>query len=151
MVNAPVDRGYERSRLRTPFSNRRKLSLAFEILTTYTRVRRLLARARLQEVLQELRQPLAERPTNHDELDGQLTGVRLGRAVGRTLGVLPADGRCLVRSLVLVDMLSRRGIEASFVLGVRAGPDFEGHAWVEKGGVALLPPYEGEYERLVEL
>lgn len=150
-MNAPVDRGYVRSRLRTPFSRRRKLTLAFEILATYTRVRRLLARARLQEVLQELRQPLAHRPANPDELDGQLTGVRLGRAVGRTLGALPADGRCLVRSLVLVDMLSRRGIEASFVLGVRAGPDFEGHAWVERAGVALLPPYEGEYERLVEL
>jgi hypothetical protein len=150
-VNAPVDRAYVRSRLRTPFSRRRKLSLAFEILGAYTRVRRLLARARLMEVLQELRQPLADRATNADELDGQLTGVRLGRAVGRTLGALPADSRCLVRSLVLVDMLSRRGIEASFVLGVRAGPDFEGHAWVEKNGIALLPPYEGEYERLVEL
>jgi len=102
-------------------------------------------------VLEEIRRPLASTPNGRAELDDQLTGIRLGRAVGRTLGAVPADARCLVRSLVLVEMLARRGIDAAFVLGVRTDGDFEAHAWVEKGGVPLLPPFEGKYERLVEL
>jgi hypothetical protein len=151
MVTAPVDLAYVRERLTTRFPRRQKLSLAFEILMSYARLRHRLGRQKLPDVLEDIRLTLPAAPAGHAELDAQLTGVRLGRAVGRTLGAIPADARCLVRSLVLVDMLARRGIEASFVLGVRAGPDFEAHAWVEKGGVALLPPYEGEYERLVEL
>jgi hypothetical protein len=146
-----VDHASIRERLTTPFGLRQKLSLALEILASYARLRLRLARRKLPEVLESVRLPLAGAGGERDELDDQLTGVRLGRAVGRTLGAIPADARCLVRSLVLVEMLARRGIEASFVLGVRAGPDFEAHAWVEKAGVALLPPYEGEYERLVEL
>jgi hypothetical protein len=135
----------------TPFGARQKLRLALEILSSYVRLRRRMRRAKLQVVLEQARRPLVGAAVVPEELDAQLTGVRLGKAVGRTLGALPADSRCLIRSLVLVDMLARRGIEADFVLGVRAGPDFEAHAWVEKGGVALLPPYEGEYDRLVEL
>jgi hypothetical protein len=146
----PAERRHIRERLTTPFGVRQKLGLGAEILASYVRQRRRLRRAKLPEVLTELRRPLAAHGPQRGELDDQLTGVRLGRAVGRTLTPVP-DARCLLRSLVLVDMLARRGIEASFVLGVRKEGDFEAHAWVEKGGVALLPPFEGAYDRLAEL
>lgn len=150
MVTTPDERRHIRERLTTPFARRQKLSLAAEILASYFRQRRRLRRSKLPEVLAELRRPLADVREQRKELDEQLTGIRLGRAVGRTLTPVP-DARCLLRSLVLVDMLARRGIEASFVLGVRKEGDFEAHAWVEKGGVALLPPFEGAYDRLTEL
>jgi hypothetical protein len=110
-----------------------------------------LVHERLPDLLEDIRLPLSGLADERDELDGQLTGIRLGRAVGRTLGVVPADARCLVRSLVLIDMLARRGIRAALVIGAREGPDFQAHAWVEKSGEPLLPPYHGQYERLVEL
>jgi len=146
----PAERRYIRERLTTPFARRQKLGLAVEILGSYVRQRRRLRAAKLPEVLAELRSPLAERSPEHSALDDQLTGIRLGRAVGRTLTPVP-DARCLLRSLVLVDMLARRGIDVSFVLGVRKEGDFEAHAWVEKDGVALLPPFDGAYDRLTEL
>ena len=151
MSEPTIDRAFVRARLMTPFSRRTKLSLAVEILTSYARVRRRLATNKLPDVLAFIRSPLAAEATERDELDDQLTGVRLGRAVGRTLGALPADARCLVRSLVLTDLLSRRGISSSFLIGVHAGGSFEAHAWVEKGGVPLLPSHGDKYERLVEL
>jgi hypothetical protein len=146
----PAERQRIREGLTTPFARRQKLSLAAEIFGSYVRQRRRLRRGKLPEVLAELRRPLSDGAAASDELDGQLTGVRLGRAVGRTLTPVP-DARCLLRSLVLVDMLARRGIAATFVLGVRKEGDFEAHAWVEKGGIALLPPFEGAYDRLTEL
>ena len=150
-MTVPADRTLIRERLTTRFTLRQKVGLAREILGSYLHQRRRLRRDnKLPSVLAELREPLVEDDAERTELDDQLTGIRLGRAVSRTLAPVP-DARCLLRSLVLVDMLARRGIAASFVLGVRAGPDFEAHAWVEKAGVPLLPPYEGEYERLVDL
>jgi transglutaminase superfamily protein len=151
VVTVPADRTLIRERLTMRFTLRQKVGLAREILGSYLRQRRRMrGDDKLPTVLAELRRPLVDDGTERIELDDQLTGIRLGRAVSRTLAPVP-DARCLMRSLVLVDLLARRGIAASFVLGVRSGPDFEAHAWVEKGGVALLPPYEGEYERLVDL
>jgi hypothetical protein len=151
VVTLPADRALIRSRLTKRFTFRQKLGLGREILGSYLRQRRRMRQNdKLPSVLAELRRPLAVEHEDRSELDEQLTGVRLGRAVSRTLAPVP-DARCLLRSLVLVDLLARRGIAVSFVLGVRSGPDFEAHAWVEKGGVPLLPPYEGEYERLVDL
>jgi hypothetical protein len=150
MVTSPEERRLIRERLTKRFTAREKLALAAEIVKSYVRQRRRLRRAKLPDVLADLRRPLAEGVAGRPELDDQLTGIRLGRAVGRTLRLFP-DARCLLRSLVLVDLLSRRGIESSFVLGVRKEGDFQAHAWVEKGDVALLPPFEGAYDRLVEL
>jgi Transglutaminase-like superfamily len=150
VVTRPAERRLIRERLTAPFGRRQKAALVLEILGSYLRQRRRLRSSKLPDVLAELRRPLTHAAVIRSELDAQLTGIRLGRAVGRALTPVP-DARCLLRSLVLVDMLSRRGIEASFVLGVRNEGDFEAHAWVEKGGVALLPPFEGAYERLAEL
>ena len=78
-------------------------------------------------------------------------GVSLARAVTRTLPLLPADSRCLMRSLVLISLLNRREIGSSLVIGVRPGQRFGAHAWVEVDGRPLLPRGESEFERLVEL
>ena len=53
-------------------------------------------------------------------------------------------------SLVLLDLLSRRGIASTVVLGVEVGSSFSAHAWVESGGRALLEPLD-ETARLVSL
>ncbi len=78
--------------------------------------------------------------------DLRFTGVfapqaaeRVAREVeraGREYSLYPVD--CLVRSLVVVWLLRRRGIAAEFRLGVRTLTGrFEAHAWVEHGGVPL--------------
>jgi hypothetical protein len=55
---------------------------------------------------------------------------------GREYSVYPVD--CLVRSLVVVWLLRRRGIAAELRLGVRTLTGrFEAHAWVEHCGVPL--------------
>jgi hypothetical protein len=125
-----------------------KVSLAAEIVGTYVRARRLLRRDDLPEVVRALRTP--GHPTSTPDGDQLLVGFRLGRIVGKTLGALPADSRCLVRSLVLTSLLARRGIRASLIIGVRSEPRFEAHAWVECAGAPLLPPGDEPYGRLVE-
>ena len=55
---------------------------------------------------------------------------------GRAYSIYPAD--CLVRSLVLVRLLHRRGLEARLRFGARTlTGEFEAHAWVEHCGVPL--------------
>ena len=88
-------------------------------------------------------------PVALSDAEVRAAGLRLGNAVQRTLRALPVDSRCLVTALVLTRMLARRGIESSFVLGVRAQPRFAAHAWVERGRVALLPTGP-EFQRLSE-
>ena len=84
------------------------------------------------------------------ENDARTAGLRLGRVVERTLRALPVDSRCLITALVLTRMLTRRGLESTFVLGVRAQPQFAAHAWVERDGVPLLPT-TSDFHRLTEL
>ena len=136
-----------------PLSPVQKLSLAREVVATYVRIRWTLARGKsVPETVEMLRAaaPSSEGPPGDDRAE-TLVGLRLGRAVGKTLGVLPADARCLIRSLVLTSLLARRGIASSVVIGVKAEPEFGAHAWVESGGTPLLPPGEGEFTRLVEI
>jgi hypothetical protein len=130
-----------------PLPIRAKLALAGEILWTYARARWLLRREALEAVIERLpRQGPAPALSSHDAFR---VGLRLGYVVGRTLGRLPTDSRCLVRAVVLAAMLSRRGIEHSLVIGVRSKPEFGAHAWVEHNGLPLLP--DEAYARLVEL
>ena len=122
----------------------RKLVLAAEILRSYVRVRLTLRRSDFQSAVVALRSP--DSPVS-DGADAE----RLSRAVSRTLRLLPTDSRCLMQSLVLTDVLARRGIASSLVIGVTPGPEFAAHAWIEAGGRPLLPALEEVYERLVEL
>src|SRR5262249_11888496 len=125
-------------------SRMQKASLATEILFIYARVRWLLRRGALPHTVARLR--AGSRPHAND-----LRPERCAAAVERTLRALPTDSRCLVRSLVLVALLSRRGLRAKLVIGVLRGPEFGAHAWVEHDGVPLLQPGMAARGRLVEL
>jgi hypothetical protein len=125
----------------------RKVATAAEILVAYVRARRLIRRTDLPGAVTALR----DGATAGAPADAVGAGQRLGRAVVRTLGVLPTDSRCLMRSLVLTRLLARRGIESRLVLGVRPGETLLAHAWVEHRGQPLLESGGTSYERLLEL
>ncbi|HEY1316415.1 MAG TPA: lasso peptide biosynthesis B2 protein [Gaiella sp.] len=144
-MSRPIVVGSPYHELVKPIGRREKAALVLEILRGYVRVRWLLWRRDLPAVVAELRE---------DGLDTdrkrQAMGVRLGRAVERTLAWMPFDSRCLVRSLVLTGMLSRRGVGSRLVIGVNTVPRFSAHAWVESGDRVLLTPL-ADANRLVEL
>jgi hypothetical protein len=119
-----------------------------EIVGTYAKARWWLMRLDFPQAVAAARR--VQPPAAARTADPTASAMRLGRTVGRTLSALPFDGKCLVRSLVLTHMLARRGIESSFVLGVRAKPTFLAHAWLERDGTALLPTGP-EFERIAEL
>lgn len=123
--------------------------LATEIVIAYLRAQHELRRAPITRVVERLRSTRSPTPSpNAGELDEAL---RLGRAVSRTLALLPGDTRCLRRSLVLLQLLTRRGITARLVIAARTDPDFLAHAWVEHDGVPVLVPASDSFGRLVEL
>jgi Transglutaminase-like superfamily len=132
-----------------PLGPLERTGLVAEIVAAYLRARYELRRAPLQEAVGRLRShPGRAVPPGRVE-----ESRRLGRAVVRTLAFLPGDTRCLRRSLVLVRLLSRRGISTRLVIGARSGPEFIAHAWVESEGVPVLTERDGEggFGRLVEL
>ncbi len=124
---------------------RRKAALAAEIVVAYARVRWSLRRSDFPRALERIRATGAG-PAHGGEPD-----ERLARAVRRTLRRLPADTRCLMQSLVLVRLLARRGRESRLVIGVSPVGSFGAHAWVERGGIPLLPVLDYEQGRLTEL
>lgn len=132
-------------------SARRKVTLGVEILIAYARLRRRMVTER------DTRALLAITRRGHTAADeqavptGMAEGRRLGRAVSRALWMLPAERGCLARSLVLVDLLQRRGIEAKLVIGAQADPAFHADAWVECNGEPLLSPGGFQDSRLAEL
>lgn len=140
----------------SPLSGWGKLRLSGEVLVTYCQVRWWMRGKRIEDIVARLRRgralgpsPASGQPVG-DPVAQRLGALRLGRAVSRTVRLLPTDSRCLVRSLVLTRLLGRRGVPSSLVIGVMAEPQFAAHAWVEHGGAPVLPPGTG-YERLVEV
>lgn len=139
--------------LRSPaprLSPRQRLALGSEIVGAYLTVRRLSRRRKLPAVVLALRGvPLT---TGLPLPDPTVDGIRLGRAVMRALVLTPGGTKCLMRSLVLVRLLARRGItDAELIIAVQPGPAvLDAHAWVELGELALLPPGDG-HERLLVL
>jgi hypothetical protein len=136
-----------------PLTPAEKTRLTIEILAAYASARFLLIRRGLPAAIETLRaiEVMPGAPAPSSERIAQAIGVRLGIAVCRVLSVLPTDSRCLVRSLVLTRLLARRGLPSALVIGVRPGPNFEAHAWIESGGVPLLSPLEVADARIVEL
>lgn len=140
-----------------PLSRWGKGLLCAEVLATYAQVRWWMRGRQLPEIVARLREGCgawaAQRdalPPSSDLAAQRLGGLRLGRAVSRTLRLLPTDSRCLVQSLLLTRLLGRRGVPCSLVIGVMAEPEFAAHAWVEYAGTPLL--HTGTtYERLVEV
>ena len=127
-----------------------KARLGAEIVAAYVAVRWWLLRAGLPEAVSAARRIEPPAPFRMDQSASLAAARRLGGAVERILGAMPFDSRCLIRSLVLVRILARRGLASRVVLGVRAKPSFSAHAWVEYAGVPLLATGE-EFERLAEM
>jgi hypothetical protein len=128
-----------------------KARLGAEILSLYVRARWRLRRDDLPTALARLRDEDAEPAVPATAFDEPWVGRVLGTITTRMLGALPADGRCLVRSLVLTGLLSRRGIQTKLVLAVHPGERLAAHAWVEYDGIALIEPGRPPLERLAEL
>lgn len=131
------------------FSAAEKAQLASEIIASCILVRRRLRKLEFPQAVTSIRGGATPWETNSSE--AELLGVRLGIVIERVFQIIPGDTRCLTRSLVLLRMLSRRGIEASVVLGVRPSPEFGAHAWVEHAGQPLLPPIENSGQKLLVL
>lgn len=133
-----------------PLNGIERVRLALEIAAAYARARRELRRSSFESVLATLRCRVAG-CTQVPMEEALVQARRLGRAVGRVLRLLPGDTRCLVRSLVLTRLLSRRGIPSTLVIGTRTGPEFLAHAWVECHGHPVLSAGDGSFARLAEL
>jgi hypothetical protein len=131
-----------------PLSLVGRLRLAVEVLSIYMAVRWRLWRSGLDATVLALRDRAPDRQWTEPGRASYWQGVRLAKATTRTLTLLPTDSRCLMQSLVLLGLLSRRGIGSVLVIGVNSNPDFEAHAWVEHDDQPLLP--SGEFQRLVE-
>lgn len=125
-----------------------RVRLIAEISSLYALTRWSLRRNDLPATVQKLRargERLAARPAPVDDPK---------RLVGITISVLtrvPADSRCLIRSLVVLGLLARRGVETRLVIGVNLDAGFTAHAWVERRGVALLSPESFGHGRLLTL
>ena len=146
----PVTR-FELANRRAARWRRGRVRLAMEVLVVYARVRWLVLRRGAVPTVTALRRGLREHAAIETENERLLRGLRFGRAAAKVLRLLPSDGNCLMRSLVLTDMLARRGIYATVVIGVRPDPDFAAHAWVEVDGQPLLAADESTYPRLAEI
>jgi hypothetical protein len=127
-----------------PLAPVEKLRLAGEIVSTYARMRWAMRREDLEGIVSRLR---AARPA---EIEQPAPAIcrRLSGAVMGVLSMVPTDSRGLVRSLVYLALLERRGIDGTLVIGVRTEPEFAAHAWVELDGDPQLPWGNGEYTPL---
>jgi hypothetical protein len=126
--------------------------LAGEILVTYARVRRAIPKVTLPDLLEALRGGVLEPGVPAwKAAEEHVVAVRLSRAVRRLLPRLPGDTRCLTQSLVLTALLARRGVGSRLLIAVAPGEDFAAHAWVEHGGVSVLPAEGTGFGRLVAL
>jgi hypothetical protein len=131
-----------------PLSPRARVALLGEILTEYVPCWRILRTKSVVDMVRAARDVQASHPRGPGFQEHKMA-LRLGRAVVKTLRLLPTDSRCLIRSLVLSRILTRRAIPHTLVIGVRNDPDFMAHAWVEHEGYPVLPA--GNYTRLTEL
>ena len=112
-----------------------RAALAAEVLVTYALVRWHVGRQDLPTAVAALRARPRRRPPRARDRDER----GLAASAERVVAKLPGDSRCLMRSLVVLTMLARRGIDSRLVLAARPEPTFGAHAWVERGGEPLLP------------
>jgi hypothetical protein len=128
-----------------------RLLLAVEVTATYLATRWTLRRMPIEPAIERLRgyRPAAAAGNGALTAAERRAARRLARATLATLALLPADSRCLYRSVVLTALLARRSIDSSVVVGVRTDPKFEAHAWVECCGRPLLP--DSDFARLTAI
>jgi Transglutaminase-like superfamily len=131
----------------------RRIVLATEILVVYMRVRVLLRRRTLPQTVATLRAGAgAGAGAVAGEPAAPVLARRLAGATVRTITLLPTDSRCLMRSLVLLRLLARRGLESTLVISApEPRPGFEAHAWIEHAGEPLLPHDIPGHQALVRL
>jgi hypothetical protein len=120
--------------------------LLVEILGTYAVVRWQVRRRDLPAAVAALRSGRGGRLVVRDR-----DPRRLAAAAERVVARIPGDSRCLMRSLVVLAMLARRGIDSRLILAARPSPEFAAHAWVERDGAPLLPTRGFADARLTEL
>jgi hypothetical protein len=134
-----------------PLTVRTKVLMAAEILLLYLRAQWLMRREHdARRLVERMRTVRRTTPLRAGE-DEHAFARRAGKAVARTVSLLPMDNRCLARSLVLAGYLERRGISTRLVIGARSEPEFLAHAWIEHGEEPVLPPGDESCGRLVEL
>jgi hypothetical protein len=121
-----------------------RLALVAEILTTYVFVRWQVRRHDLPAAVAALRAGRRVAVVDREPR-------RLAAFAERIVARIPGDSRCLMRSLVVLAMLARRGVDARLVLAARPTPEFAAHAWVERNGDPLLPTRGFGDARMAEL
>jgi hypothetical protein len=125
-----------------------KAKLSVEVVRTYLTARAAMKADDLPVALEHLRTRAPGRPPGAVDVEESRA---LGRAVCRTLTVLPTDSRCLIQALVLTRMLAQRGQESTLVIAVRRGEEFLAHAWVEVDGAPVLDPGGADLARMADL
>jgi Transglutaminase-like superfamily len=108
-----------------------------EIFASYAQARWLLVRGDLPSAVAGVRERarrLSSTPVPVGDDPRRLVSIAI-----RVLERVPFDSRCLMRSLVVLGMLARRGVETRLVVGVEVDSGFAAHAWIEHEGVAVLP------------
>jgi hypothetical protein len=123
-----------------------RLALVAEVIVTYVVVRSQVRKRELPAAVAALRTGRLRRiPVVAREPRA------LAAAAERVVARIPGDSRCLMRSLVVLAMLARRGVDARLILAARPAPEFAAHAWVERNGDPLLPTRDFSDARLAEL
>jgi hypothetical protein len=119
---------------RAPLPLTDKVALAADVWMTYARVRRMVRRHPLPEVIDRLTRQI-------DRRDIPVDAKRLGRIVHKVTRVGPWSPRCLYTALVLYRLLLERGDTPELVIGLPRSPRTKtAHAWVELDGVDVGPP-----------
>jgi hypothetical protein len=124
-----------------------RLALVAEVMVTYVVVRWEVRKRELPAAVAALRtgRRLPRLPVVAREPRA------LAASAERVVARIPGDSRCLMRSLVVLAMLARRGVDARLILAARPAPEFAAHAWVEREGDPLLPTRGFGDARLAEL
>ncbi len=116
--------------------DRHTLLVAIALLPVWRIAISVLGLARLQARLTKT--PVAPGPRPDD---GQV--AHLAKLVSTAAQHTIAPANCLTRSLLLLWMLRRRGVDAQLRIGVRlADGQLDAHAWVEDKGVPVNDPPE---------
>ena len=138
-------RSAERASLGAPA----RLRLVGEIFASYAQARWLLLRGDLPSAVAGVRDRARRLSSTRAPIRDDPR--RLVSIAVRVLERVPFDSRCLMRSLVVLGMLARRGVETRLVVGVEVESGFAAHAWLEHDGVAVLPAGSFASGRLTSL
>jgi Transglutaminase-like superfamily len=134
----------------TPAPRIEKALLTVETLATYTLIR--LGFVRKRALVDQVTAPVPGATSDPTAECVTVLAMRLAKVVTSTLRPRATGATCLLRSLVLLRMLTRRRIKACLVIAVdpEAEP-FTAHAWVEQDGRPLLDPGSVRLARLAQI